>query len=934
MSLASRIAARSRRPTATVTLGGRRWRGVLSLSRSQEYGQGVSTGTVVGRDPPVSIVEGETTISWSWGYDGYEVAGFTGVVVAATLDSYPNRWTLTVADELWRAEIERKDIETDPLNDIAASEAIRQILEGAGVARLSIPELSASGSAWAGTEWVLGTLTPVSFAGTTALAAAQSIAGTIGYWLYCDAAGVVRAAQLERRPSSSPFRTLTWGSDFLLAGPPNRRRDAANVKNKVTVRGANTGVEGAQIFDTWQTGAANRSFEATYPLIEYVNESEAGAASIVGVAKRLILLWSRQPNVITVGKLKADPRIGVGMTLSIVCPPIGYSTAVPFFVYRLQTSMDLRTGAFDQSLTLDGGTGDQGYTTIPPPLASMTWRIVREALDGVGVVELFLDGSGSQSLASGEIVSWAWESATSTQAPFPDAATGVRAMFVYPAATATAVVTLTVTDTASKVGTLTQTIDLTGDALASPTERTISLALGAAWAVTPDGGQTWNVEATGDAIVVPEHGGGTLLATQGAGGTGLRGTGDALATASTSLASLGGAITALAQTRGLPERVWAAVGANLYLSLDEGETFAAWGTLPATIVDVLEDPALPFSVFVLSGNTMYQSTSATNPGTAWVPLYVGPTGATARQLVRGLSGATTWVAYTGTFTSSPLHRVEGPLTVAFPVDVSPLVTEIRAIAMNDAETELYAWDQEGRIWIVDAQTGVGPTLSTQSHDASETVQHALHDPDHPIVYVATFGASAGITYKYFPLVDTLLPFYTPAAGQQAHRVGLSGESTAPETSFPSKIESSLALNLGSAGTPPSGWEQPAYGTSGWDPAELSTAQLPVDDGESICAPGDTPGDGVQLTRQTITLPAGEILRARLRVRADNNATVYVNGTEVGVVSGFASVTTLTVDPALLTPGENVVIACEISNIEAPPPNPISIAYVLDINHPL
>jgi hypothetical protein len=768
-SLADRIAASSRRPTATVRLGGARWRDVLSLSRNQQYGSGISGGEVLGRNPPVTIVEGETAISWTWGYDGYEVAGFAGVVSRIHQRSYPNQWSLQVADPLWLADIRRGDIATSPLNSIAASAAITQILSAAGLSRLSIGALAASGSAWAGDEWVLGTLTPVAFANTTALAAATQIAQTLGYWLYCDAGGTARLALLERRPSDSPARTLRWGEDFLLGHTPERERDASQVKNRVVVRGANTGVQGAQIWDEFYNGGADRSAEITYSLIEYVNVSQAGNASCTAAAERQHRLLSRQPNVIRVPRLKADPRLAVGQTVAIEAALLGYRSAKPFFIYSLQSKLDLRAGDFAQSLVLDGGAGDGGYTTLPPPEAGFSWRLVRETLNGVGVVEVFLDGSGSVSFG-GEIVSWAWSSATAVASGYSATASGVRAMFVYPAATVSAAITLTVMDTSSKTGSITQTIVLAGDATSPLRQRVISLALGSAWAVTPDGGTTWHVEAGTARTLVPEAGGATLLASDGAQ---LRQSADRLASASTLAATRGGTITALSQTQGLPLRVWAAVGTALSRSIDGGATWASWGTLPASVSAILEDPAVLNSVFVLAGADMLHATTDT-PGTGWATLYAGPSGATARHLVRGESGATTWVSYTGTFIGSPLQRVEGPISATFPVGTSPAVAEIRALALSLDERTVYAWDGQGRGWAVASATGIA-TAITATLAAGETAQHALADPDDPIVYLATFGASAGTTYKYFPLADVLGAFYVPdAAGQQAHRIGLGG----------------------------------------------------------------------------------------------------------------------------------------------------------------
>lgn len=936
MSLASRITAKRRRPTATVRLNGRLWRNVLTLSREQAFGQGVSGGTVEGRDPPVTIVEGETRISWTWGYDGFERAGFEGIVTKILTKSYPNRWTLQVADPLWLADIRRGDIATSPLNDIAASEAVEQILSGAGLSRLSIPTLPASGSAWAGSEWRLGQLTPVSFANTSRLTAAQAICETLGFWLYCDASGTVRATLIERRPSGSPSRTLVWGEDFLLAGPPDRERDAASVRNRVVVRGANTGVQGAQIFDVWQTGAADRTLEVNFPLIEYVNESQAGNASATAVAKRLIRLHSRQPNVIKIPRLKADPRLAVGQTVAIECPPIGFTVATPFFIYALSTTLDLRRGDFSQALTLDGGTGSQGYTTVPPPLASFTWRLVKETLNGTGVTELFLDGTGSQSATGGEITAWSWSTATTTALSTPTTATGSKAMFVYPAATATASVTLTVTDTNSKQSSVTLSITLAGDELVTPTERLLHLALGAAWAASDDGGATWNVvTANADATLVPELGEGTLIATRASGSTGLRSSRDALATAPTNRASLGATITALAQTVGAPDRVWAATGVTLRLSTDGGATFSTWGTLPATITAIVEDPAVPFSVFVLAGNTLYQSISPTAPGTAWTPLYVGPTGATARHLVRD-TGQVTWICYTGSFTGSPLQRVEGPITAAFPV-VSPAVSEIRAIAMPPDESVVYAWDQEGRGWVVSSATGIATQLTGAALAAGETAQHAIHDPDDSIVYLATFGTTQGTTYKYFPLLDELLSFYVPASGQQAHRVGLSltGPPLAPTVVY-SLVTGSVAVDLGEFGVPPEGWQTVDFDDSAWVAASVSSFDLGIVGATTICGPGGATAtnNDVHLTRQTFSLAVGDVERARITACIDNSGEIYLNGALLGEIGPLIPPTTQTVievSPALLIAGGDNVIAARMQNLPGPA-SPVGVEYMLEINY--
>ena len=838
MSLADRIAASSRRPTATVRVGGARWDDWLTLATDESYGGNIGSGGAVGRAPPSGAAIG-TPIQWSWGYDGYEEMGFTGVVSGIDTDSYPNRVSLTCADPLWKASRQQKDIATSPLNSIPASAAITQILSSAGLTRISIPALAASGSAWSGGEWIMGTLTPVAFKNSTALAAAQRIAESLGYWLYADASGVARAVLLERRPSDSPFRTLRWGVDFLFAGTPSRSQPDTR-KNRIVVRGANTGVGGAQIWDAWQDDPGDRGDERTFELIEYVNESEAGAASITGVARRLLRLLNRDPNIIDIPRLKADPRLRVGMTIAVDCERLSLSNK-PFFIYKLSTKLDRLKGDFAQSLTLDGGVGSQGYTTLPPPLASFSWRLMRETLNGVGVVEVFLDGTGSHSLGGGEIVSYAWTTATAVAAGYASAASGAHAMFVCPAATVSADITLTVTDTSSKTGSIALTVPLAGDETTPVTTRTIIIPLGSAVAVTPDGGATWRVDATGDAILTPETGGDTLVTTAGSGGTALRTSADGGVTWADG-AALGGAATAMDRTVGA-ERLWVAVGADLYLSTDKGATKTLWGTLPATIGGVIEDPAVRNSVFVLAGADVMHSTLDT-PGTAWATLYAGPAGAAARQMARGASGATTWVAYTGSFIGSPLQRVEGPIAALFPLDTDPPVTEIRALALSPDELQVFAWDAQGRGWAVESATGVATARAGAALPAGATAMHARHDPDDSIVYLASFGASAGTTFKYLPLADTLAAFYVPSAGQQSHRVGLGG----PPLPTPGII---VLPTSGVSGASDGVW---VHDTTGWRQAAAPIAaagatrmaRSPFDDNEWIWATNGSGEPGAPL----------------------------------------------------------------------------------------
>jgi hypothetical protein len=787
-TLAELITSPTRTPTATAILNGRRWPGFLKASVGQEYGQGIGGATVEGRSPPSTPTPGMSIVLRA-GYNGFEQPIFTGFVVVPTRASYPRRYSLQCMDVLWLAQQNKQPIAVSPLNDVTARAAIEYILETyAGLTRHAIPDIKRPSDS--GTDWTLGQLTPVSWENeTTALAACQQIAQDAGYWLYADAGGTVRARQLERRPSGSPFRVLRGsdaaGAALLEQGAPTRTNDANQVCNRIEVRGASTGFEGAQLHDVFL--APHALLPGVVNTLRYESQLLEYEADVTAVAERIARVWNRVPNTIPV-RIKADPRLSVGTTVAIQDPEIGYTAPQNFFIYRLSTEIDLLEGRFDQQLVLDGGTGNGGFTTIPPPVAVIALRaIYKETIaDGSQLVEVTVDGTGSYAQSEAEIVSYAW-STSGVYGSSATTATTPTAMFLYLSSASPVTISLTVTDTSSKTDTVSITIDLVnGDGVTSPTTEGWSTAGGAAWHLTIDGGGSWRVNVATTTFVPPfaagvwETAGPADAGTYGAiasGGSAMYQTLDGLASPPTSLASASGTITALYVNPRNASRVWRAVGPLVQRSIDGGVSFTNWGT-PAPgvdVVEIIEDAALDNSVFCLAGPNMYQSIGAAAPG--WVLFFAGPSGAAARQMERSEDGTITWIAYTGTFVGSPLQRVEGPVAVAF-TGASPAVTEVRAIALLDAvdpaAPQLVAIDSQNRIWVVDGLTGA-TTLSAATYPAGATVQHARASREIPMVVIADFdsvSAGTGGLQKYLVQADALLGFHNLDTGQQAHRVGL------------------------------------------------------------------------------------------------------------------------------------------------------------------
>jgi hypothetical protein len=193
---------------------------------------------------------------------------------------------------------------------------------------------------------------------------------------------------------------------------------------------------------------------------------------------------------------------------------------------------------------------------------------MRETLDGVDVVEVALDGSASTS-PSGEIFSYDWSTSTPTYARTPD--TPRRESHAdlrssrQPGRDQPHRRRYYLQDRHRGAP-----VDLTGADYVPPFQEVVNVAAGASWYATPDGGGTWNVEASGDAVAVGIIGAGAddrapgtaptygLLATRGAAGAGgLRQTLDVLTTASTNLVNAGSAITSnIWVNEANPARVW------------------------------------------------------------------------------------------------------------------------------------------------------------------------------------------------------------------------------------------------------------------------------------------------------------------------------------------------------------------------------------------
>lgn len=839
-----------RTPTIRLLLDGKRAEAVLRVRVNQVYaGDGIATGAVTLREPPVTPRQG-MPIRWEWGFNGLHIAGFTGYVTDLGKPSYPDTWELPIADVLWLAARQEGPIATSPLNDVTANDAIVQILQGAGLTRFNLPTIPRP----SGGTWTLGQQTPISWERSTPLAAAQQIAKGAGYWLLADAGGNVRAVAIERRPSDSPGWTFLDGRDFLEDSPPQRNQNGSQVRNQITVRGGPTGVQNAQLFDTYE--AEHALYPGVVAEATYDNFLYEDIADVTASAARIAALMNRRPDTVRFGAL-FNPYLQLGQTIGVRDPYIGITSTKSYFLYALDTEVNFETGQARHQLVGDGGTGSAGFSTIPPPVAVIAVRVLeRETLDGGDAITVFeVDGSGSSS-PTGEIVSYTWTLNSTPYSGTSGSASTVKATFAVADTEVPFSVSLEVMDTTSKTGTATAEIDPDTDIVGS-TREAVHAAGGAAWSYTPDGGATWNDDVRTSQIAAEGAGVWDTAPTTDATAYGalatssaqVRQTLDGLATASTLLNTAGGTITALHVNARNAARVWRAVGTTVQRSTDGGTTWATRGTAPASVRQILEDPAINNRLFALAGANFITSADG---GATWSTFYAGPSGATARWFVRSESGLITWIAYTGTFTGSPLQRVEGGLSAASWTGATT-PTEIQALALNDGydpvSPQLIAVDTDGQVWVGDADAGAmvaGPTLP-----ANGVAQHATASRRAPVVYIADFDSvSVGVTGALRKLLlgqDVLLPWRLGPSGRQYHMVQLAG---AARTTTYTLLVGTKGLTPGGiyVKAPGSAWVLTNSGLpSGWDWEAISVNPFSDQEWVIIGRPTGSTADTVTLS---------------------------------------------------------------------------------------
>jgi hypothetical protein len=686
--------------------------------------------------------------------------------------------------------------------------------------------------------------------------------------------GKVRRETITALPAASAAWSYDYPGEVLEIDNPTTIR---TVRNRVEV----TGLDDATATRRADSPYVRSGYDEIQEVPNDLIESDAEAAEVA-------LIWMPSVNRITRRvriRVPGNPLLQASDTIELTA--LGLSVPIDHEMLWLgEIDEEYSQRGYWMWLTLYGGAGEAGYP-VYIPRADFTFKIVVEKFDMGGGAAVhyivYCDGSASSS-PDGSALTYAWSNDQTA-----DTSTAITYTFVLTEAEldAPCIVTLVVTNASAETDTA--TVSLPAHDSDEVEGRQLYLALETDAAATPDSGSTWNT-VTDNAVATPEIAG--LNHSYFAVGSTLVRTDDYLATATVLIHTFAAAVNAIWINEVDADKV--AVG------LADG---AVWTTLNASSLAAstwtkVYQFGLPVNwvvyawdnvVWALVGNQVIASGSV---------MWQLDAGYTAKRLA--LSFFAHYAAGDDGAGNVQVKRNDGfPLTF----EAGHVPQRLGGLTHHILEDILYAADETGKFY------RKAPGSTELTHIATiggGECFHLLRDGTEPLILWAS--CASGL-YKTF---DGGYNWYLERAGKTL----MAGYGSAPfvvpftPTNIPSTTTAiNPLIKCFQLGSEPAGWKELAFDDSGWsDAVEREGGQHPFDPSVYRIWYTAAPTVGVScLFRHKFTLPDGVIASATLYYDADDVITgFWING--VSVVSNSIPDSGNAVDPAILLPGEQNIIA--------------------------
>jgi hypothetical protein len=750
MTLRDEIESAFQRIVLEVHIAGRPVGGIIGADVSMGLRQINAQAAIHLLSRPTAADEGVSCEIWA-GYNGRTQQIFKGELSGLAWEYFPGVITLDARDKLGRTRLAwGAEDRTYAGQDDAA--IIQNLVEAMGIPS-SETHIESSG-------WTLGTVQEVVAAqGRAFWPLIEEIDKLAGYRTFTRADGVIYRTRVSSAAGASAAFSYAKGVNIIDI---RRRRDREGIVNRVVVTGLEyegLSVGGEGIGEAY----ADNPYIPSPP--RYVSETVQSDlveddATALAIATRMVADKNRRPESYEVTVI-GNPLLIPQMTVALTHPDVESGAATVLIDHVAHT---IRGSSFRTTFQTLGG-AISGTSAGMPPLPQFDVKLFQEAEDtGSGIegrLVVICDASASIDPDGDErLLDFAWTIAADAGTPMPASGAGAVFRSVISGGPPTELtITLVATDPTALAATLVRTVVVDSSTLLL---EDLYTAEGTIVACSSDGEQTWR-EAT-----VPGGALATCLMPIAPAWGELWGTdsGHVYATfdkLTSDLVDLGiphGAVacTAVWVHEVDATRAWAAFADGaVYAGVIDVAGFAAtWtaaGTIPdGPVEDIRESYGALGSLRATSGAGYYASEDG---GASWTLIDSGDT-------AWRMAGGWDTNLYSFLNDSDPL-RAESGSAPTVPV-LSPLVEHIRGLAFGWRQKELYASDDQARLFLSDAAL---TALTLQTDAAGAIVNHMIRSGNADRVVYMAIGDGTGSDNgfeKWIP--GTAAPWYIRRTGSR------------------------------------------------------------------------------------------------------------------------------------------------------------------------